>query len=313
MKPELVKFLYIMLAFACFHPAVGSAGALLLGIAFALLLENPYPARSKTWSGYLLQISVVGLGGAMNIHEVMRVGVHGIGYTFIGISLTLILSFLLGKLLKVSANATTLIGSGTAICGGSAIAATAPVIEASPEDISISLITVFLLNSVALFLFPPIGHYFHLSQDQFGLWAALAIHDTSSVVGASMQYGAKALEVATAVKLARTLWIIPMVMIIGFYRSRSSRTSLMKVKKPWFILGFLLLAVIITYDPILHPAGKVIANGARRLLVVTLFLIGSSLNRKAIQAVGIKPLLLGVILWACIASATLAAILQHDF
>jgi uncharacterized integral membrane protein (TIGR00698 family) len=298
-----------MSAVTCFHPKIGAATALLFGIAFALFFENPFPSRSKAWSSNLLQLSVVGLGGAMNIHEVMRTGAQGIGYTFVGISSTLILSYLLGKLLKVPVDATTLIGSGTAICGGSAIAATAPVIEAKPEDISISLITVFLLNSVALFIFPPIGHHFHLSQNQFGLWSALAIHDTSSVVGASMQYGARALEVATSVKLARTLWIIPMVMLIGFWRARGA--SFTKVKKPWFILGFLLLAVVITYNPILHPTGQVIAGGARRLMVVTLFLIGSALNKNAIKAVGFKPLLLGVILWACVAVATLAAILKN--
>lgn len=309
MKNKTAEILFILLALICLHPVVSSAAGLLMGVGFALLLENPFPKESRIWSSRLLQISVIGLGGVMDFRVVARVGLEGFGYTAVGISLTLVLGYLLGRALRVSRDATTLIGSGTAICGGSAIAAVAPVIHASAEDISVSLIIVFLLNALALLIFPAVGHHYHLTQHQFGLWAALAIHDTSSVVGASMQYGAQALEIATTIKLARALWIVPVAAAFAFFSAKG--TSLKKIKKPWFILGFLALAALVTWVPATKPAGEMIAFAARRLLVVTLFLIGSSLSRRALRTVGAKPFVLGVLLWVSVASVTLIAILEH--
>lgn len=309
MRNKLSEIVFVLLALACLHPMVSSAAGLLLGIGFALIIENPFPKESKLWSSRLLQISVIGLGGVMDFRVVARVGLEGFGYTAIGISLTLLLGYIIGRSLHVSRDATTLIGSGTAICGGSAIAAVAPVIQASPEDISVSLIIVFLLNAVALLIFPTIGHHFHLTQNQFGLWAALAIHDTSSVVGASMQYGAQALEIATTIKLARALWIVPVAAAFAFLGSKGG--SFAKIKKPWFILGFLLVAAIVTWIPVTKPAGEMLAFAARRVLVVTLFLIGSSLSRRALKTVGAKPFVMGIALWICVATATLTAILHH--
>ena len=222
----------------------------------------------------------------MNLIEVGHAGVHGFFYTVIGITLTVSIGLAIGRLLGTQRDTSLLVTVGTAICGGSAIAAVAPVIRAKSDDISVALATVFFLNAVALFIFPPIGHHLHLDQAQFGIWSALAIHDTSSVVGAAMQYGSRALEIATTIKLTRALWIVPVTLIIGMAWNRGEdKSRAAKPKRPWFILGFVAAAALVTWLPALKPAGHMVFAGAQRSLVVTLFLIGSGLGRSALAAV----------------------------
>jgi uncharacterized integral membrane protein (TIGR00698 family) len=296
-------------------PWVSSAGALVLGLLLSLAFGNPYATQMKSWTSRLLACSVMGLGAGMNLAVIGQVGYRGIGYTVIGIALTFLLGSLFGKLLKVEKNTSLLITVGTAICGGSAIAAVASVIRAKNHEVSVSLGTVFLLNATALFIFPWIGHQLQLEQTQFGLWSALAIHDTSSVVGATLQYGAQALEIGTTVKLARALWIIPVAAFIGFVRSRKkvsagAQGSAVKtpVKRPWFILGFILAAAIVTWIPSLAPLGHEVESIAKKLMILTLFLIGAGLTREAVKSVGIKPFVQGVALWFVSASVSLSAV-----
>ncbi len=302
-KNNFTKVFFILLALFCLTPWSNSATALLAGVVFACTLGNPFKDFTKTHTSTLLQYSVIGLGAGMNLKVVGVVGVHGIGYTLTGIFFTGLIGYALAKLLKTPFILSTLISVGTAICGGSAIAATGPILKADSEEMSVSLGVVFILNAAALFIFPPVGHLLSLDQHQFGLWSALAIHDTSSVVGASMQYGAEALELATTVKLARALWIIPVS--LGFALFMKSKT---KIKVPWFIFGFILMAAVMTWIPELHPVGEVISTIAKKLLVLTLFFIGSNLNLESIKKVGVKPLLLGFILWVIVGSSTLLAI-----
>jgi uncharacterized integral membrane protein (TIGR00698 family) len=247
----------------------------------------------------------------MNLEVVARVGAHGIGYTAVGIAITFIFGITLGRLFKVEESTSLLITAGTAICGGSAIAAVAPTIRAKSQFVSIALATVFFLNASALLIFPRIGHYFELTESQFGLWSALAIHDTSSVVGAAIQYGAHAVEVATTVKLARALWIIPVSLLIGIFWSHQDQDQKKTTaKRPWFILGFLIAAAIVTWIPDLQSAGIFVNSLAKRCLVLTLFFIGCGLNRSTLQSVGIQPFLQGFILWIVTAGGTLGAILS---
>jgi uncharacterized integral membrane protein (TIGR00698 family) len=253
----------------------------------------------------------------MNLGTVARVGLHGLGYTAVSLTLVMVAGLLLGRFLKVDRDAGLLISIGTAICGGSAIAAAAPVLRARPHQVSVALATVFLLNGVALVLFPPIGHLAGLSQNAFGLWAALAIHDTSSVVGAGLAYGPRALAVATTVKLARALWIVPMTLGLGFWVARRQKLAgavgtegedALPVKKPWFIGGFLLVAAVVTWIPGLQPAGHFVAMGAHHVLVLTLFLIGAGLSREALRTVGFRPFIQGLALWLVVASLGLGAV-----
>ena len=298
------------LALACIWPAISAAQALLLGAALALTFGNPYAARTKALSSRLLMIAVVGLGAGMNLETVARAGLQGIGYTVVSISLSLALGLLLARLLKVEGQTGLLIAVGTAICGGSAIAAVAPAVRAKEHEVSVSLGTVFMLNALALFVFPPAGHALGLSETQFGLWSALAIHDTSSVVGASQMYGPEALQIGTTVKLARALWIVPITFIIGSWVNRGQKGQTQaKAKRPWFILGFLLVAALVTYIPALQPAGHLVEWAARRALVVTLFLIGASLTRATLAAVGFRPFAQGILLWIIVAGTTLGALL----
>ncbi len=300
-------------------PLVSAAAALVAGAAIALLLGNPIQARTHAWTHRLLPLAVVGLGAEMNLGTVARVGLHGLGYTAISLTLVMGLGLLLGRYLKVDSEAGLLISIGTAICGGSAIAAAAPVLRARPHQVSVALATVFLLNAVALVVFPPIGHLAHLGQDPFGLWAALAIHDTSSVVGAGLAYGPRALEVATTVKLARALWIVPMTLGLGVMMARRQRMAeasgseletgaSLPVKKPWFIGGFLLVAALVTWIPVLHAPGHYVAVAAHHVLVLTLFLIGAGLSREALKAVGFRPFLQGLLLWLLVGSLGLGAV-----
>ena len=256
---SLIKPLFVLLAIATLHPAVPSAGGLVLGIAFALFIGNPFPEVCKNWTSRLLQISVMCLGGAMNLHVIAQVGMHGIGYTALGLILTLAFGLLLGRLLDIHRDTSLLVSCGTAICGGSAIAAVTSVIQPKPAATSVSLAIVFLLNALALVIFPWLGHAFSLTEAQFGLWSALAIHDTSSVVGASMQYGPQALEIATTVKLTRSLWIIPLIFAIAFSR----RGTVGKVNCPWFILGFVAIAAAVTWLPEYQHIGNAAASVGR--------------------------------------------------
>jgi uncharacterized integral membrane protein (TIGR00698 family) len=245
----------------------------------------------------------------MNLAAVARVGAHGIGYTVVSIAACAALGWALSRALAVERKTGLLVTVGTAICGGSAIAAAAPVLGADDRETSVALATVFLLNAVALLVFPPLGHAAHLSQPAFGLWSALAIHDTSSVVGAGMQYGPVALSIGTTVKLVRALWIVPVTLLFGVLeRRRAAASPTARSRPPWFILGFVLAAALATYVPVLAPAGKLLAAGGTRALVLTLFLIGLGVSRASLRAVGARPLLLGVALWLAMGVGTLAAV-----
>jgi uncharacterized integral membrane protein (TIGR00698 family) len=290
-------------------PGVPAALALALGIAIAVTVGNPFAERTRPLVRKLLPASVVGLGGAMDLAVVAHAGAHGIGYTIATIAACALLGIVVGRALRVERRTGLLVTVGTAICGGSAIAAAAPVIGAEDREISVALATVFVLNSLALLVFPPIGHAAGLGEAAFGLWAALAIHDTSSVVGAAMQYGHTALQVATTVKLARALWIVPVTLVLGVIERRRSGGQVKGgAKPPWFILGFVATAALATYVPVLRPAGLVVSDIARRALVLTLFLIGLGLSRASLRAVGARPLVMGVALWIAMGVGTLAAI-----
>jgi uncharacterized integral membrane protein (TIGR00698 family) len=278
--------------------------ALVLGLLFGFTMTHPYLPLTKKLTKTLLQASVVGLGFGMNLQQVLRVGRSGFVYTFLGITFVMILGMLLGKLLRVEKTPAFLISAGTAICGGSAIAAVGPVSNASDEEIAVSLGTVFVLNSVALLTFPAMGSSLHMTQTQFGLWAALAIHDTSSVVGAADKYGATALMVGTTVKLARALWIVPLTLgSATVFRNKA------KIQWPWFIGFFLLAAVCNTYLAAAAPLYRLLSHLGKLGLTVTLFLIGSGLSLATLKRVGPRPLLQGVTLWIIVSIATLYLIL----
>ncbi len=277
--------------------------ALAAGLAYGFTFEHPYPLDARRLSKLLLQVSVVGLGFGMNLQQVLRVGRSGLIYTAAGITFAMLLGWALGKLLAVQGRISFLISTGTAICGGSAIAAIAPVANATEEEIAVSLGTVFALNSVALFVFPAIGTALHMTQTQFGLWSALAIHDTSSVVGASAKFGAVALAVGTTVKLARALWIVPMS--VGTALVQKSKA---KIQWPWFILFFCLASVANTYVGLFQPAYSVLRHLGILGLTVTLFLIGTGISKRTIREVGLRPMLQGILLWAVVATGSLALI-----
>jgi uncharacterized integral membrane protein (TIGR00698 family) len=305
------KALFILLVVFCLSPYGSPPIALALGLALAFTISNPFPQLAGKPTRLLLQTSVVLLGFGMNLGAVLQAGKDGILFTIATIFGTLALGYLVGKLLSVNAKTSTLISSGTAICGGSAIAAVAPAINAGPEEMSVSLGTVFVLNSIALFLFPIIGHALNLTQNQFGIWSAIAIHDTSSVVGASQTYGPAALAVATTVKLARALWIAPVAFLFAYvYREKDSTGKKTRIAIPWFILFFLLATVVRTYAPSsVEPSiFEAITNLAKAGMTLTLFLIGASLSRKTLKAVGVRPLLQGVILWIVISMVSLWAV-----
>jgi uncharacterized integral membrane protein (TIGR00698 family) len=312
------RILFFLLAAFALSPWSSPAVSLLLGLLFALTLGQPYPKQSKVISKYTLQAAVVGLGFGLDFMTILRVGAQGFLLTLITISLTLAIGLLLGRWLHVERKARTLISVGTAICGGSAIAAVGPVINASDEEMSVSLGTVFILNAIALFLFPPIGHALHMSEPSFGLWAALAIHDTSSVVGAAASYGKQALEIGTTIKLTRALWIIPVALFFAYLEHRqierdlkvttTTGTSRPKLQIPWFIGLFVLASLIRSFIPDQTTLFNAIIIIAKSLLSLTLFLIGAGLSRKALQRVGVRPLLNGVVLWIIVGISTLVAI-----
>lgn len=296
---------FILLILFCLLPFISPPIALALGLAAALILGPSFPDHRGKITRILLQVSVVGLGFGMNFSQVLEAGKDGILFTIVTIFGTLILGYFLGKILKVEMKTSHLISCGTAICGGSAIAAVAPVIDADEDQISVSLGTVFILNSIALFIFPLLGGLFHLTQNQFGVWSAIAIHDTSSVVGAAAKFGEEALQVATTVKLARALWIAPVAMLTAwFFAEKQARFYI-----PLFILLFLLASVARSYVPLPEAFYETVVFLAKKGLTVTLFLIGASLSLKTIKAVGIKPLVQGVALWVIISVVSLWAVL----
>jgi uncharacterized integral membrane protein (TIGR00698 family) len=278
--------------------------ALLGGLIYGLTLTHPFHIESKQLSKFLLQASVVGLGFGMNLHEVVHAGRSGFFYTAVSITTVMLLGLGLGYVIRVSKKSSFLIAAGTAICGGSAIAAVGPIAEANEEEMAVSLGAVFILNSIALFLFPAIGFALHMSQSQFGLWSALAIHDTSSVVGATARFGAVALSVGTTVKLARALWIVPLSIATAV-----TLKSKAKIQWPWFILFFCIAALLNTLLPTFNPAFATLSRLGKIGLTVTLFLIGTGLNKETLKKVGVRPLLQGLTLWIIVGSATLALIL----
>ncbi len=311
-NPRTIFFLGLLLAGS---GLVSPPVALVGGIAFGFTVIHPFRKEASSLAKLLLQIAVVLLGFGIDLKQVIHAGRSGFLYTAVSITSAVILGLLLGKALKVEGKASFLITLGTAICGGSAIAALAPITNASEEEISVSMGTVFLLNSVALLLFPAVGWWLHLSQNQFGLWAALAIHDTSSVVGAAAHFGPQALVIGTTVKLARALWIVPVSLLTAAWmrphhgpQKAARRPTQAKVKIPWFIVLFLAASVLSTYLPRFSGPYLDLNHLGKAGLTATLFLIGTSLSKKTLQAVGITPFLQGVLLWVVVGIASLLAI-----
>ena len=300
------ELIFIMALVLCITPWISPAIGLLMGIAIAQFVGHPYMHLNHRATHIMLQVSVIGLGFGMNVHSALQAGKQGILFTVFSIIGTFIFGYLMGRWLDTDKKTSYLISAGTAICGGSAIAAISPVIKAEEKQISVALGCVFILNAVALFLFPIIGHQLNLSQAQFGLWCAIAIHDTSSVVGAASKYGTHSLEVATTVKLARALWIIPVAFISTFIFKSTSR----KIKIPYFIVAFIAAMILNTYIPGIKIIGPYLVLVAKSGLTLTLFLIGAGLSRKVLLSVGLKPLLQGVTLWIAIAGAALWAVMN---
>jgi uncharacterized integral membrane protein (TIGR00698 family) len=301
---DIRKSIFIIVAAICLLPSVTPPLALLLGLILAQLIEHPFAQLNHKATNLLLKISVVGLGFGMNIYSAVKAGREGIVFTAISIVGVLTIGILAGYLMKIDRKTSFLVSAGTAICGGSAIAALSPVIKAGEKQISVAMGTIFILNSVALFLFPFIGHKLNLSQTQFGLWCAIAIHDTSSVVGAASHYGQQALQVATTVKLARALWIVP----VAFITSLLFKTGSKSVSIPYFIGMFILAMLVNTYVPFIKPVVPYFTSIAKTGLTLTLFLIGTGLSFKNLKTVGFMPLLQGVLLWVLISVASLWAI-----
>ncbi|WP_409025011.1 YeiH family protein [Flavobacterium sp.] len=300
---EVIFMFFVVL---CLSPLISPPIALLMGLIIAQFIGHPYLNLNHKATHILLQVSVVGLGFGMNVNNAIKAGAAGFILTIYSIIGTIVIGLFLGKILKIEEKISFLIATGTAICGGSAIAAISPVIKANEKQISVALGTIFILNSVALVIFPFIGHYLNLSETQFGLWCAIAIHDTSSVVGAAGKYGVHALEVATTVKLARALWIIP-IAILSTFIFKNKET---KIKIPYFIGLFILAMIANTYFPLVQNYSQYITSFAKATLTLTLFLIGCGLSRKVLVSVGYKPLVQGIVIWIIISVSTLWAIIS---
>lgn len=302
-KKLLLQILFLALAVLSFSPLISPPIALLFGILFVNIFGKVL--ETDTFVKKLLQYSIIGLGFGINLNTAIEAGSQGFLFTVSTIALVMIFGLFLAKILKIDKTIAQLISAGTAICGGSAIAAVAPILKANSKQTSVALGIVFVLNAVALFIFPEIGHFFNLSQNQFGIWSAIAIHDTSSVVGAASKYGNEALQIATTVKLARALWIIPLAFLISIFTKSEG-----KIKIPYFI-GFFVLAILAeTYLPFLQNFNSIISEISRDTLKVALFLIGAGLSLQNLKNIGIKPLLLGIILWIFISSISLYAVLE---
>lgn len=291
------------MAALCFFPVVSPPIALFLGIIFVNIFGQVFNADKII--KIVLQVSIVGLGFGINLKQALQAGSEGFLFTVFSITLIVVLGIVLGYIFRIDKIITQLISFGTAICGGSAIAAIAPILKADGKQTSVSLGIIFLLNALALFIFPEIGQYFHLSQNQFGIWSAIAIHDTSSVVGAASKYGHEALQTATTVKLARALWIIPISFMLSFLNKSGG-----KVKIPYFI-GFFILAILVnSYFPAIKEVTNYVVDFSKSSLKVALFLIGTGLSFQNLKNIGIKPLLLGIILWVVISVISLFAVLE---
>lgn len=304
-KQYINYFIFILLALTCLTPWISAPVALLLGLILAQTIGHPFAAYNRKATRLLLQASVVGLGFGMNAGSALKAGREGLLFTVASIFGTLLLGYITSRILRIDKKTAHLVSCGTAICGGSAIAAIAPVVAADEKQVSVALGTVFILNSIALFLFPVIGHWMGLNETQFGIWSAIAIHDTSSVVGAAAKYGPHALEVATTVKLARALWIIPVAFGTALlFRNRSAKISI-----PYFIGLFVIAMLVNTYLPAASRITPMIASLSRSLLTLTLFLIGAGLSGKVLRAVGVRPLIQGVILWVAVSVAALCAVI----
>lgn len=292
-SPRLKKGIYIFGIILCLFPFITTPLALLTGFMLTLLIGNPFEKTAHKLTRILLQFSIIGLGFGMNLTDALETGKDGFLFTIGSITATLIIGILLGKYLRIPQKTGFLISAGTAICGGSAIAALTPIIKAKESEISVSLATIFILNSIALFLFPFLGHLFEMSQSQFGMWCAIAIHDTSSVVGAAQRYGDTALQIATTVKLQRALWIIPLSLLTSvLYKNKENSISI-----PYFIFLFVIAMLWNSYFPAFHDFNAIIVSIAKKGLVVTLFLIGAGLTRESLKKAGIRPLAQGIILW----------------
>ena len=300
---NFLKILFIILAALCFFPIVSPPIALFLGIIFVNIFGQVFNADKII--KIVLQVSIVGLGFGINLKQALQAGSEGFLFTVFSITLIVVLGIVLGYIFRIDKIITQLISFGTAICGGSAIAAIAPILKADGKQTSVSLGIIFLLNALALFIFPEIGQYFHLSQNQFGIWSAIAIHDTSSVVGAASKYGHEALQTATTVKLARALWIIPISFVLSFLNKSGG-----KIKIPYFI-GFFVLAILVnSYFPAIKEVTDYVVDFSKSSLKVALFLIGIGLSFQNLKNIGIKPLLLGIILWVVISVISLFAVLE---
>ena len=300
---NFLKILFIILAALCFSPVVSPPIALFLGIIFVNIFGQVFNADKII--KIVLQVSIVGLGFGINLKQALQAGSEGFLFTVFSITLIVVLGIAFGYIFRIDKIITQLISFGTAICGGSAIAAIAPILKADGKQTSVSLGIIFLLNALALFIFPEIGQYFHLSQNQFGIWSAIAIHDTSSVVGAASKYGHEALQTATTVKLARALWIIPISFVLSFLNKSGG-----KIKIPYFI-GFFILAILVnSYFPAIKEVTNYVVDFSKSSLKVALFLIGTGLSFQNLKNIGIKPLLLGIILWVVISVISLFAVLE---
>lgn len=300
------KIIFIILAVVCLTPFISSPIALLLGFGLAVLVGNPFEQHLHKYIHLLLQISIVGLGFGLKLDEALQAGKTGFFLTVASIVTVMILGYVLGKVFKLEKKLAYLISAGTAICGGSAIAAVSPIIKPGTKEISLGLAIIFTLNSIALFVYPAIGHLLQLSQEQFGLWCAVGIHDTSSVVGAAGKYGNEALKIATTVKLARALWIIPVSVITMFiFKNKDS-----KIKIPWFIGWFVLAILMNTYFPVFDSFSSSVTTLAKSGLNLTLFFIGTTLSVQTLKTIGIKPLAVAVILWITISAGSLFYIIS---
>ncbi|MFX1704147.1 putative sulfate exporter family transporter [Chitinophaga sp. CC14] len=298
------KIIFLTAAAITLLPVVTPPVALLLGFALAQTSGNPFTTVTPRITHWLLQLSIIGMGFGMNVHSALKAGSEGFLFTITAIAGTLLTGAVLGKLLGIDKKTAHLISCGTAICGGSAIAAIAPVMKAGEKQVSVALGIIFLLNALALFIFPAVGHGLHLSQQQFGLWSAIAIHDTSSVIGAANKYGEEALQIATTVKLSRALWIVP----VAFITTLLFKTDTGNIRIPWFIAVFIAAMLLNTWVPLFQQAGPFLVKSAKTGLSLTLFLIGTNLSREALRGIGRKPLIHGVILWVLISAGTLLAI-----
>lgn len=303
-NPQISKYIFFVLAALSLMPFVSPPLALLAGIVFVNFIGSPHE-KTGSFTKKILQYSIIGLGFGINYREAVSAGSTGFIFTVSTIAVVMALGILLGKIFRIDKNISKLISVGTAICGGSAIAAVSPILKANNQQNSVALGTVFILNAVALFTFPAIGHLLHLSQTQFGIWSAIAIHDTSSVVGAASRFGQEALNVATTVKLARALWIIPVALLFSLFTKSEG-----KIKIPYFIGGFVVAILLNSFIPFVGEFAPYVSDFSRAMLKVALFLIGTGLSFKTFKIIGFKPLIAGVILWFFISAVSLWAVIE---